>query len=206
MSAHVCACQWSVDPLLGLQAAQKSSAGMGKAGHCATQQGLQGSIWWVCNAGGLAAPIARRPAAARPHAAGGPAGSASSCGSAAPSAARLPGQRGCGPVPASSPTRPARLCSCASPTCQPQDAEKLESAKAAAAAGAGGAAATLPLALSGGGAVGLGALLALATAGLSSALLGVTYRYAVRQDTANLQLKVGWHPLRWASGACLVCS
>ena len=35
------------------------------------------------------------------------------------------------------------------------------------------------------------ALLGLATAGLASGLRGVTYRYAVRPDAANLQLKVG---------------
>ena len=70
-----------------------------------------------------------------------------------------------------------------------QDAEKLESAKAAAAAGLGGVAATLPLALSDGSGAGA-ALLALAAAGVASALLGVTYRYAVRQDLGNTQLKV----------------
>lgn len=72
---------------------------------------------------------------------------------------------------------------------QLQDAERLESAKAAAAAAAGGAAATLPLVLSGGAGAGA-ALLSLAAAGVASALLGVTYRYAVRQDLGNTQLKV----------------
>lgn len=71
---------------------------------------------------------------------------------------------------------------------RPQDAERLESAKAAAAAAIGGAAASLPLALSEGTGAGA-ALLALATTGVASALLGVTYRYAVRQDVGNLQLK-----------------
>lgn len=70
-----------------------------------------------------------------------------------------------------------------------QDAEKLESAKAAAVAGVGGAAAALPLAASDGSGL-LAALLAVGAAGLASALLGVTYRYAVRQDVGNLQLKV----------------
>ena len=72
-----------------------------------------------------------------------------------------------------------------------QDAERIESAKAGAAAGLGGAAAALPLALSAGGDSAAAALLGLAPAGLASGLLGVTYRYAVRQDAANLQLKVG---------------
>ncbi|KAL4421367.1 hypothetical protein ABPG75_010658 [Micractinium tetrahymenae] len=71
-----------------------------------------------------------------------------------------------------------------------EDAERLESAKAAAAAAIGGAAAALPLAFSEGTGTGA-ALLALATAGVASALLGVTYRYAVRQDAGNLQLKAG---------------
>lgn len=74
-------------------------------------------------------------------------------------------------------------------TC-PQDAERLESAKAAAAAGAAGALASLPLVASDGGGGAAAAVLALATAGVASALLGVTYRYAVCQDLANTQLKV----------------
>ncbi|KAI3423914.1 hypothetical protein D9Q98_009748 [Chlorella vulgaris] len=71
-----------------------------------------------------------------------------------------------------------------------EDAERLQSAKAAAAAGAAGAIASLPLVASGSSGGGA-ALLALATAGVASALLGVTYRYAVRQDTTNVQLKAG---------------
>jgi hypothetical protein len=71
-----------------------------------------------------------------------------------------------------------------------QDAERLESAKAAAAAGAAGALAALPLLAGGGGGGLLAGLLSLGTAGLASALLGVTYRYAVRQDLGNTQLKV----------------
>lgn len=78
-----------------------------------------------------------------------------------------------------------------------QDAERLESAKAAAAAAAGGAAAALPLVLSGGTGAGA-ALLSLAAAGVASALLGVTYRYAVRQDLGNLQLKVRGKGLLWS--------
>jgi hypothetical protein len=73
-------------------------------------------------------------------------------------------------------------------TASSQDAERIESGKAAAAAAAAGALASLPIAAAGGGT--LGGLLALGAAGLASALLGVTYRYAVRQDTGNLQLKV----------------
>lgn len=71
-----------------------------------------------------------------------------------------------------------------------EDKERIESGKAAAAAGLGGLAATLPLAISSGTGVGA-ALLAVATAGVASALLGVTYRYAVRQDVTNTQLKAG---------------
>ncbi|EFN50766.1 hypothetical protein CHLNCDRAFT_142515 [Chlorella variabilis] len=72
-----------------------------------------------------------------------------------------------------------------------EDAERLESAKAAAAAGAAGALASLPLVASDGGGGAAAAVLALATAGVASALLGVTYRYAVCQDLANTQLKAG---------------
>lgn len=79
------------------------------------------------------------------------------------------------------------LCSALSCT---QDAERRESAKAAAAAGLGGAVAILPLAFSDGSGAGA-ALLAIGVAGLACALQGVTYRYAVRQDVANTQLKVG---------------
>lgn len=70
-----------------------------------------------------------------------------------------------------------------------QAGEKLESAKAGAIAGLGGTVASLPYILAAGhptleSALSVGSCLA------SCVLFGVTFRYAVRQDLNNLQLKV----------------
>jgi vacuolar-type H+-ATPase subunit E/Vma4 len=65
-------------------------------------------------------------------------------------------------------------------------AEKMESAKAAVLGGAGGGALATPLILSqGGGVVSIG------IAAVSCAVFGVTYRYAVRKDLGNNELKCG---------------
>jgi len=67
-----------------------------------------------------------------------------------------------------------------------EDAEKVESGKAAALSGVGGAALATPLILSqGGGAI------SIAIAAASCAVFGVTYRYAVRRDIGNDELKGG---------------
>ena len=66
----------------------------------------------------------------------------------------------------------------------------MESGKAAAVAGGGGALGALPYLLAGGAASPLAGLAALAAAGVSSVLFGVTYRYALRGDLGNTQLKV----------------
>lgn len=71
-----------------------------------------------------------------------------------------------------------------------QDADRVESGKAAAIAGAAGTLASLPFVLSDLG-VGLEAVLTLGGVGVSSLLFGVVYRYAVRQDLGNTQLKGG---------------
>lgn len=68
--------------------------------------------------------------------------------------------------------------------------ERIESGKAAAVAAAAGTAASLPLAVTGG----LGpvaGLLGCGTVLLTCLLFGVTYRYALRQDVNNTQLKGG---------------
>jgi len=65
-------------------------------------------------------------------------------------------------------------------------AEKMESAKAAAVGGGGGGALAAPLLVSQG-----GGLLSVAFAALSCAVFGVTYRYAVRRDVENSELKGG---------------
>lgn len=67
-----------------------------------------------------------------------------------------------------------------------ETAEKMESGKAAAIAGAGGAALATPLVLSQGGDV-----VSLGFVALSCAVFGVTYRYAVRRDLGNNELKGG---------------
>ena len=69
-----------------------------------------------------------------------------------------------------------------------EDAERGESAKAGMVAAAGGALAALPLSL------GMDADVMLLSAGIAlvaSFLFGVTFRYAVRQDRGNVQLKAG---------------
>lgn len=65
-------------------------------------------------------------------------------------------------------------------------AEKMESAKAAALGGVGGGALATPLILSQGGGV-----ISIGTAAVSCAVFGVTYRYAVRKDLGNNELKGG---------------
>jgi len=67
-----------------------------------------------------------------------------------------------------------------------ETAEKMESAKAAAVGGVGGGALAAPLLVSQG-----GGLLSVAFAALSCAVFGVTYRYAVRRDVENSELKGG---------------
>ncbi|GBF94357.1 hypothetical protein Rsub_06979 [Raphidocelis subcapitata] len=71
------------------------------------------------------------------------------------------------------------------------DADRVDSGRAAAIAVAGGLAATLPFALAGGGAGGPSELLALAGTAACCALFGVTYRYAVREDSGNKHLRGG---------------
>lgn len=71
-------------------------------------------------------------------------------------------------------------------------AERVESGKAAAVAALAGAAASLPFTLAAtGGGLGPGPLASVAAAATTCALFGVTYRYVVRRDSANLQLKGG---------------
>lgn len=72
-----------------------------------------------------------------------------------------------------------------------QDGERAESAKAAALAVAGGATGALPLLLGAQAGGATHALLSLAASLGCCALFGVTYRYAVRQDDTNLQLRGG---------------
>lgn len=74
-----------------------------------------------------------------------------------------------------------------------QDSERTESGKAAAAAAAGGLAGYLPFFLLAGSSApsGLQGLLSLGAAVAGCVLFGVTYRYAVRQDADNLQLRGG---------------
>jgi hypothetical protein len=71
------------------------------------------------------------------------------------------------------------------------DEERIESAKAGAAAGIGGAIAVFPLLLLAPSPTALPAVLELLTAGVSGFLFGVTYRYAVRDDDSNAQLRGG---------------
>lgn len=70
-----------------------------------------------------------------------------------------------------------------------QAGEKVESAKAGAIAGAGGTLASLPYILAAGHPP-LASALSVGTCLASCLLFGVTFRYAVRQDLQNLQLKV----------------
>lgn len=71
-----------------------------------------------------------------------------------------------------------------------QDGERLESGKAAALAAAGGLVGALPFLLSAA-TPGLQGLLSLAASAAACMLFGVTYRYAVRQDSTNLHLRGG---------------
>ncbi|KAF8060561.1 hypothetical protein HT031_004738 [Scenedesmus sp. PABB004] len=71
-----------------------------------------------------------------------------------------------------------------------QDGERVESGKAAALAAAGGLLGALPFLLASP-APGLGAALSLAGSVAGCVLMGVTYRYAVRQDDTNAQLRGG---------------
>lgn len=67
----------------------------------------------------------------------------------------------------------------------------MESGKAAAVAAAGGLAGYLPFFLLSSPPSGLQGLLSLGAAVAGCVLFGVTYRYAVRQDENNLQLRGG---------------
>ncbi len=70
-----------------------------------------------------------------------------------------------------------------------QAAEKVESGKAAAIAGVAGGLASLPYILAAGHPP-ISAALSAAVCLVSCTLFGVTFRYAIRQDLQNLQLKV----------------
>lgn len=74
-----------------------------------------------------------------------------------------------------------------------KETERLETAKAGAAAAVGGAASSLPLIISSfsTSTTALGALFSLGGAGASAFLFGLVYRYALRQDLNNTQLKGG---------------
>lgn len=69
-----------------------------------------------------------------------------------------------------------------------KDAERLESVKAGVVAGLAGAAAFIPLTM---GRDWPAFFVGVGSVGLSAALLGVTFRYAVRRDSTNVQLKSG---------------
>ncbi|KAK9861963.1 hypothetical protein WJX84_009465 [Apatococcus fuscideae] len=71
-----------------------------------------------------------------------------------------------------------------------QDLERIESGKAAAASGTVGLLASLPFIVAEGEPPAI-ALLSMATSLASGVLFGVVYRYALRQDTSNFQLKAG---------------
>jgi len=72
-----------------------------------------------------------------------------------------------------------------------EDAERIESGKAAAVSAVAGTFASLPFTIAIDGGLSLGALLSQAGILVSCALFGVTYRYAIRRDLGNLQLKSG---------------
>jgi hypothetical protein len=74
-----------------------------------------------------------------------------------------------------------------------KEAERVETAKAGAAAAVGGAASSLPLIISSFSTTTtpLGAIFSLGGAGASAFLFGLVYRYALRQDLNNSQLKGG---------------
>lgn len=71
-----------------------------------------------------------------------------------------------------------------------QDSERVESGKAAALAAAGGLVGALPFLLSAT-APGVQGILSLGASAAACLLFGVTYRYAVRQDAMNVQLRGG---------------
>ena len=72
-----------------------------------------------------------------------------------------------------------------------KETERVETAKAGAAAAVGGAASSLPLIIGSATTTPLGALFSLGGAGASAFLFGLVYRYAMRQDLNNTQLKGG---------------
>ncbi|CAK9226994.1 unnamed protein product [Sphagnum troendelagicum] len=72
-----------------------------------------------------------------------------------------------------------------------EDAERVESGKAAAVSTLAGTLASLPFSLVVDGGWGLGTLLSQGGIVLSCLLFGVTYRYIIRRDLGNLQLKSG---------------
>lgn len=71
-----------------------------------------------------------------------------------------------------------------------EDEERIESGKAGAIAAIGGGLAMLPLLVSGAPSI-APPVLELLTAAISAFLFGVTYRYAVRKDVTNVQLRGG---------------
>lgn len=83
-----------------------------------------------------------------------------------------------------------------------QAAEKTESAKAAAIAGFAGGLASLPYIVAAGHPP-LSCALSAAVCLVSCILFGVTFRYAVRQDLQNLQLKVLLHAVLWLQSSNL---
>ena len=72
----------------------------------------------------------------------------------------------------------------------PQEVDRYESAKAGAIAVAGGVASSAPLLLAGGVTDAWSVLASLGTVAATSALLGITYRYAVREDVQDSHIKV----------------
>ena len=85
-----------------------------------------------------------------------------------------------------------------------QDLERIESGKAAAASGTVALLASLPFIITDGMPAPI-ALVSMATCLASGVLFGVVYRYALRQDTTNFQLKVRCTSRRAVTG-CLCTS
>lgn len=71
-----------------------------------------------------------------------------------------------------------------------ENLERTESGKAAAISVLAGTVASVPFYLTGGG-LGLGSLLSVGGVAVSCALFGLTYRYILRRDLGNIQLKSG---------------
>lgn len=71
-----------------------------------------------------------------------------------------------------------------------QEVDRYESAKAGAIAVAGGLASSVPLLVANGVADVWSLLASLGTVAATSALLGITYRYAVREDVQDSHIKV----------------